>query len=76
MALKWDFVIWLGCANHLATMILAGDNTLNERLRMICHEPLRGRIRYRYQLKPLDLTETKDYVNLKSGSKPSNQIVD
>lgn len=50
-------------ATHLATLILAGDNTLNERLRMICHEPLRGRIRFRYQLKPFDPAQTKDYVN-------------
>jgi len=49
-------------AVHYATWCISGDNSLKERLRMACHESLRGRIRFRYELKPLDLSQTKEYV--------------
>ncbi len=46
-------------AMHYASLILSADNTIKERLRMACHESLRGRIRFRYELKPLDQAQTK-----------------
>lgn len=49
-------------AMHYATLVLSADNTIKERLRMACHESLRGRIRFRYELKPLDLAQTKEYI--------------
>lgn len=49
-------------ATSLATLILSGDTSLSARLRMECHEALWGRINYRYQLKPLDLRETAEYI--------------
>ncbi len=49
-------------ATSLATLILVGDTTLSARLRMVCHEALWGRINYRYQLKPLDLRQTAEYI--------------
>ena len=50
-------------AIQYATLILAGDYTLKERIRMACHESLRGRIRFRYEFRPLDLSQTKEYVS-------------
>jgi type II secretory pathway predicted ATPase ExeA len=49
-------------ATSLATLVLSGDLTLSQRLRMEHHESLWGRINYRYQLKPLDLAQTIAYV--------------
>lgn len=49
-------------ASSLATLILVGDTSLSARLRMVCHEALWGRINYRYQLKPLDLRQTAEYI--------------
>lgn len=50
-------------AMHYATLILSADNTIKDRLRMACHESLRGRIRFRYELKPLDPAQAKEYIN-------------
>lgn len=49
-------------SRSLATLLLVGDTTLMERLRMGIHESLLGRINYRHQLKPLDLLETATYI--------------
>ncbi|MCE7875588.1 DUF2075 domain-containing protein [bacterium CPR1] len=49
-------------ASSLATLILVGDTSLSARLRMVCHEALWGRINYRFQLKPLDLRQTAEYI--------------
>ena len=50
-------------AASLATLILVGDVSLSSRLRMVSHEALWSRINYRYQLKPLDLLGTAEYIH-------------
>ncbi len=49
-------------ASSLATLVLVGHPELSTRLRMTCHEALWGRINIRYQLKPLNLQETAEYI--------------
>jgi len=49
-------------ASSLATLVLVGHPELGSRLRMTCHEALWGRINIRYQLKPLNLQETAEYI--------------
>lgn len=46
----------------LAALILVGQTSLSQRLRMAAHEALLGRINYRHQLKPLDLLGTATYI--------------
>jgi type II secretory pathway predicted ATPase ExeA len=50
-------------ARSLATTIFVGDTSLSGRLRMARHEALWSRINYRYQLKPLDLQGTAEYIH-------------
>lgn len=49
-------------AGSLATLVLVGNPELRSRLRMAIHEPLWGRINIRYQLKPLNLEQTAQYI--------------
>lgn len=49
-------------SRSLATLLLVGDTSLSQRLRMATHESLWGRINYRHQLKPLDLEGTATYI--------------
>jgi type II secretory pathway predicted ATPase ExeA len=49
-------------ASSLATLVLVGHPDLSSRLRMTCHEALWGRINIRYQLKPLNLQDTAEYI--------------
>lgn len=49
-------------SRSLATLLLVGDTSLSQRLRMGIHESLWGRINYRHQLKPLDLVNTGIYI--------------
>jgi len=49
-------------ASSLATLVLVGQPELSARLRMACHEALWGRINIRYQVKPLNLKETAEYI--------------
>jgi general secretion pathway protein A len=46
----------------LATLVLMGEPDLRSRLRMAIHEALWSRINVRYQLKPLNLQETAEYI--------------
>ena len=50
-------------AASLATLILVGDISLSSRLRMVSHEALWSRINYRYQLKPLEMIGTAEYIH-------------
>jgi type II secretory pathway predicted ATPase ExeA len=50
-------------STSLATLILVGNTTLSARLRLVSHEALWGRINFRYQLKPLDLRQTAEYIH-------------
>ncbi len=50
-------------ARSLATLVLVGDTSLSGRLRRVNHEALWSRINYRYQLKPLDLQGTAEYIH-------------
>ncbi len=50
-------------SRSLATLLLVGDTSLSQRLRMAVHESLWGRINYRHQLKPLDLVNTATYIH-------------
>jgi type II secretory pathway predicted ATPase ExeA len=47
----------------LATLVLVGHPELRERLRMTTLDALRSRISVRYQLKPLTLQETAQYIS-------------
>lgn len=49
-------------SHSLATLILVGDTSLSGRLRRVNHEALWSRINYRFQLKPLDLVGTGEYI--------------
>ena len=49
-------------ANSLATLVLVGHPELRTRLRMTVHDALWSRINIRYQLKPLSLRETAQYI--------------
>lgn len=49
-------------ASSLATLILVGHPELRTRLRMTVHDALWSRINIRYQLKPLSLRETAEYI--------------
>jgi len=49
-------------AASLATLVLVGHPELRARLRMAIHEALWSRINVRYQLKPLNLQETAQYI--------------
>jgi type II secretory pathway predicted ATPase ExeA len=50
-------------SGSLATLILVGHTSLSSRLRMVNHEALWSRINFRYQLKPLDLQGTAEYIH-------------
>lgn len=50
-------------ARSLAALVLVGHTSLSGRLRMVSHEALWSRINYRYQLKPLDLMGTAEYIH-------------
>lgn len=50
-------------ASSLATLILVGDISLSNRLRMVSHEALWSRVNYRYQLRQLDLAGTAEYIH-------------
>ena len=49
-------------SRSLATLLLVGNVSLSQRLRMGIHESLWHRINYRHQLKPLDLGNTAAYI--------------
>jgi type II secretory pathway predicted ATPase ExeA len=46
----------------IASLVLVGEPPLRQRLRLTIHEALWSRINVRYQLKPLSLQETAEYI--------------
>lgn len=58
---------------NLVSVVLMGQPELRRRLRHRAYEPLRQRIGMQYDLKPLDLAETAEYLDfrmVKAGGRP------